>query len=315
MELYPLKLEPIYKQRIWGGRNLSSYFGRDLPGDILIGESWELADLPDDKSKVSNGYLAGSEISMAIEKAGQELTGRPMPKGFELLVKFLDANDDLSVQVHPDDQAVERMGEGAPKTECWYIIDSQPGSVIYKGVKPGTTREEFEEAIKGGTVKDYLCTVPVRVGECHFLPSGTVHAIGKGLLIAEIQQPSDTTYRVFDWNRVDKKTKQPRQLHIPEALESINFDITADSLPVTTERLLVDAEEFRLEKFQLSANSKHRFSKGCAKVMIVVNGAGMINPDDKYQASFSSGQTFLIPASLETEAVFESNSTILIASV
>ena len=168
-------------------------------------------------------------------------------RSFPLLVKFLDAQDVLSVQVHPDAETCRRMGKGDPKTECWYVIQAEPGAVIYKGFKRGVTRERFAKAIQDGTVADLLAAVPVRPGECHFIPAGTVHSLGAGLLIAEVQTPSDTTYRVFDWNRVDDAGK-PRPLHIAEALESIHFDVTPDKLPVTTVGRLVDCEYFQVDK-------------------------------------------------------------------
>ena len=222
MKPYPLKFRPIYKQRIWGGQKLRELFGKDIPAGEKIGESWELADLPDDKSVIANGELAGQTISSVIEKYPKEITGDENFSGpFPLLIKFLDAEDILSVQVHPDAQSCRRIGKGNPKTECWYIISAVGGAVIYKGLKKGVSRKQFAAAIKEGSVAELLAKVPVEAGECHFLPAGTAHSIGAGLLIAEIQTPSDTTYRVFDWNRVDD-TGKARELHIEEALESIH---------------------------------------------------------------------------------------------
>ena len=153
MNLYPLKFKPIYKYRLWGGRKLESYFGKELPPDKKIGESWELADLPEDKSEIVNGPLAGETLAGAIQRLGAEITGKEEYEApFPLLIKILDANDILSVQVHPDPETCERMGTGDPKTECWYIIDAEPGAYIYKGLKPGTTKEQFAEAINAGTV-------------------------------------------------------------------------------------------------------------------------------------------------------------------
>ncbi|OQY03077.1 MAG: hypothetical protein B6I25_08480 [Planctomycetales bacterium 4572_13] len=154
MNLYPLKFEPIFKERIWGGRQIEKVFGKDLPADVKIGESWELADLPSDKSTVVNGPLAGQTIDQVIAEFGTAITGNnddqpPLP----LLIKILDAQDVLSVQVHPDAAACKRMAKGEPKTECWYIIDTQPGAVIYKGLKPGTTKQQFAGAIADGTCR------------------------------------------------------------------------------------------------------------------------------------------------------------------
>jgi len=194
MGIYPLKFKPIYKQRIWGGQKLREVFGKDIPPSEKIGESWELADLPDDKSVIANGEFAGQTLSSVIQKYPKEITGDKNFSGpFPLLIKFLDAEDILSVQVHPDPETCQRMGKGEPKTECWYIISAVPGEAIYKGLKKGVTKQQFVEAIKNGTVAQLLAKVPVEAGQCHFLPAGTAHSIGAGLLIAEIQTPSDTT--------------------------------------------------------------------------------------------------------------------------
>jgi mannose-6-phosphate isomerase len=248
MKIYPLKSVPVFKQRIWGGQRLREVFGKDLPAGERIGESWEIADLPEGQSTIGNGPLRGQTLGDVVRRYTEEITGtRDFPRQFPLLVKFLDAQDVLSVQVHPDPETCRRMGRGDPKTECWYIIRAEPGAVIYKGFRKLVTREQFAKAIADGTAAELLAPVPVRPGECHFIPAGTVHSLGAGLLIAEIQTPSDTTYRVFDWNRVDD-TGKPRPLHIAEALESIHFDVTPEKLPVTTTGRLVDCEYFRVDK-------------------------------------------------------------------
>jgi mannose-6-phosphate isomerase len=248
MEIYPLQSVPVFKQRIWGGQRLREVFGKDLPAGEKIGESWEIADLPEGKSTIGNGPLRGQTLGDVVRAHVEEIAGtRDFPKQFPLLVKFLDAQDVLSVQVHPDPETCRRMGQGDPKTECWYVIRAEPGAVIYKGFRKPVTREQFAKAITEGTAAELLAAVPVRPGECHLIPAGTVHSLGAGLLVAEIQTPSDTTYRVFDWNRVDD-TGKPRPLHIAEALESIHFDVTPDKLPVTTTGRLVDCEYFRVDK-------------------------------------------------------------------
>jgi mannose-6-phosphate isomerase len=248
MEIYPLQSVPVFMRRIWGGQRLREVFGKDLPAGERIGESWEIADLPEGKSTIGNGPLRGQTLGDVVREYTKEITGtRDFPKQFPLLVKFLDAQEVLSVQVHPDPETCRRMGRGDPKTECWYVVRAEPGAVIYKGFREPVTREQFAKAITEGTAADLLAAVPVRPGECHFVPAGTIHGLGAGLLVAEIQTPSDTTYRVFDWNRVDD-TGKPRQLHIAEALESIHFDVTPDKLPVTTAGRLVDCEYFRVDK-------------------------------------------------------------------
>ncbi|MCP4612528.1 MAG: mannose-6-phosphate isomerase [Planctomycetes bacterium] len=298
MKAYPLKFRPIYKQRIWGGQKLRDVFDKDLPASEKIGESWELADLPEDKSVITNGELTGYTLRSAIGKYPKEITGSEnFPEIFPLLIKFLDAQDVLSVQVHPDPDTCLRMGRGQPKTECWYIISAEPGAVIYKGLKEGVTKEQFAEAIEKGTVADMLVKIPVEVGQCHFLPSGTTHAIGAGLLIAEIQMPSDTTYRVFDWNRMDD-TGKSRDLHIEEALESIHFDSSGDNLSVTKMGRLVDSEYFKVDKGHQNKNCELLISAGQMRTLIVISGSGIITGAGE-GVEFTAGDTLLIPAIYE----------------
>ncbi len=299
MKAYPLKFRPIFKQRIWGGQKLREVFDKDLPPFEKIGESWELADLPNDKSVIANGELAGQTLNSAIEKYAEEITGNEDFSGaFPLLIKFLDAQDILSVQVHPDPETCRRMGKGEPKTECWYIISAEPGAIIYKGLKKGVTKEQFDEAIEKGYVADMLAKVSVEAGECHFLPAGTAHAIGQGLLIAEIQMPSDTTYRVFDWNRVDEAGKA-RELHIEEALESIHFDTSGDSLSVTMMGRLVDCEYFRIDKGHQGKDCEVLLSPGQMKTMIIISGFGTILGTEGCSVEFRAGDTLLVPAVYE----------------
>jgi mannose-6-phosphate isomerase len=299
MQLYPLKLKPIYKQRVWGGQKLREVFGKDIPPFEKIGESWELADLPDDKSVIVNGEFAGQTIKSVIEKYPKEITGNENFSGpFPLLIKFLDAEDILSVQVHPDPQTCRRMGKGEAKTECWYIISAVSGAVIYKGLKEGVTRKEFSEAIKKGNVAELLAKVPVEAGQCHFLPAGTAHSIGAGLLIAEIQTPSDTTYRVFDFNRIDN-TGKARPLHIEEALESINFNAAGDNIPITTVGRLVDCEYFKMDKGHQAKGCEMLLSPGRTKSLIILTGSGAILGADGASVEFKAGDCLLAPAAYE----------------
>jgi mannose-6-phosphate isomerase len=303
MELYPFKFRPIFKPRIWGGQKLREYFGKDLPKLAKIGESWEMADLPDDKSMIANGPLAGRTLASAVAAYPHQITGdRNFTLPFPLLIKFLDAEDILSVQVHPDAQTCKRMGKGDPKTECWYIICAA-GMFIYKGLKKGVTRERFAEAIKKGNVADLLEKVSVRPGECHFLPAGTTHAIGSGLIIAEIQTPSDTTYRVFDWNRLDESGR-PRHLHIEEALESIHFDASGDNLSVTTSGRLVDCEYFTIDKGRQAETDELLLSAGRMKTLLITAGRGSILSRGGGEVEFRVGDCLLVPACYEGTMYF-----------
>ena len=233
---YVLTFAPILKAKVWGGRRLAQ-LGKALPPGIEIGESWEIADLASTsagggggdaaRSIVSAGPLAGKTLHEAMALWGEALLGDARPSesgGFPLLVKFLDAREHLSVQVHPSPDYARAHPEAHLKTECWYVVEAEPGSVIYKGVKPGVTRGDFERAIRCGQgegVVALLDAVPAVVGECHNLPSGTVHALGAGVLVAEVQTPSDTTFRVYDW--AAEYGRVGRELHVEQALACIDF--------------------------------------------------------------------------------------------
>ncbi len=314
MKSYPFKFEPIYKQRIWGGQRLREVFGKDLPADQKIGESWELADLPQDKSVIANGDIAGLTLAAAIQQHPKEITGDRVTGPFPLLIKLLDAQDILSVQVHPDAQTCRRTGQGDPKTECWYIIEADPDAVIYKGLKPGVTRETFAEAIEQGTVDQMLLRIPVERGECHFLPAGTPHSIGAGLLIAEVQTPSDTTYRVFDWNRVDESGKS-RELHIEQAIESIHFDASGDNLSVKTVGRLVDCPYFKIDKGHQGQKCELLLSPGQVKVLMILTGSGKMADARDNIVEFRSGDTLFVPYSYEGAAIFDSETEYLTITI
>ena len=315
MQLYPLKFKPIFRDYIWGGHKLRELFGKDIPADKIMAESWEIVDLPEDISVVSNGQLVGQTIHELIEKYPAEIMGdENFTPPFPLLIKFLDCANVLSVQVHPDPQTCRRMGKGDPKTECWYIISAEPDAFIYKGLKPGVTKEQFAEAIKKGTVAELLAKVPVEAGECHFLPAGTAHSISPGLLIAEIQTPSDTTYRIFDWNRLDSNSKS-RPLHIEEALESIHFDPSGDNLSVTTTGRLADCEYFKVDKGHQAKDCELLLSPGKMKTLIILSGCGTIAGTNGFAVEFKTGQTLLVPAAYEGAIQFADDTQYLMVTL
>ena len=230
IELYPLRFQPRFKERIWGGRVLETRYGKPLPPDVPIGESWEIADRPDDESVIANGPLAGRTLRWLMEQDATAVLGdaRAGPGNrFPLLCKILDAREKLSLQVHPPVDPLQPRGE--PKTEMWYIAQADPGAELFVGLKRDVTRGAFEHALHTGDVADCFHRIAVKTGDTMFLPSGRVHAIGAGLLIFEIQQNSDTTFRVFDWNRIGLDGK-PRDLHIADSLASIDFSDVEPSL-------------------------------------------------------------------------------------
>jgi mannose-6-phosphate isomerase len=296
--LYPFLFRPIFQERIWGGRNLERLYHKPLPPNVKIGESWEISDRDDAQSVIANGPLAGQTLGWLMEHHERELLGaaKSLNGRFPLLVKILDAEEKLSLQVHPPPHKA-RLFHGEPKTEMWYITDARPGAELYVGLKPGATRSQFEAKIKTGTVADCFHRIPVHPGDAMFLPSGRVHAIGAGLVIFEIQQNSDTTFRVFDWNRTDSAGK-PRQLHVAESLESIDFaDFEPQVIKASGERqTLVNDPLFKVERLDLPRASTHKFSFRSAQVLAVIEGALSVGSD---HVELRPGNFCLIPASLK----------------
>lgn len=312
--LYPLTFRPLFKERVWGGRNLERLYKKPLPPGIPIGESWEISDRPGDVSVIANGTLAGKDLHWLMEHHAKELLGDAQPAGgrFPLLIKILDAEETLSLQVHPPAHKAAELG-GEPKTEMWYIADAKPSAQLYVGLKRGVTRQEFERKIQSGEVADCFHRVSAKPGDAMLLPSGRVHAIGGGLVIFEIQQNSDTTYRVFDWNRVSLDGK-PRDLHIRESLASIDFeDFEPELIRAATEpsaaRLLVRSPLFNV--IVLSVEGSMPLFFGNLRIIGVIHGR-MIVTDGSNSVDLKAGDFCLVPANLKkAEARFESNTSFL----
>ncbi|MCI0364719.1 MAG: class I mannose-6-phosphate isomerase [Phycisphaerales bacterium] len=319
MEPYPLLFEPILKPKVWGGRSLAA-LGKKLPPKIPIGESWEIADLPrsvaDGQSVIANGEWEGQTLRQAMASHHEEIMGdadTSAEGGFPLLIKYLDAGENLSVQVHPDAEYAARHPEAHVKSEAWVVISAEPGSVIYKGVKPDVTAEEFAEHIRTDQVVDDLIAVPVKAGDWHYLPSGTCHALGAGIVVAEIQTPSDTTFRVYDWGRKEAPgTVASRELHIEQALECIDFGRQTQEKPSkparsieasgvrTTE--LVTTEFFHIERVDALSMARFRVvTSGRPEVWMMISGAGRIQAQNGPAIDLHPGTTALIPAGLGDE--------------
>jgi mannose-6-phosphate isomerase len=262
MEL--LQFDSIYQERVWGGRTLAESFGRALPPGRPVGESWEIVDRPDAQSRVRGGPWAGQSLRALIEAHGGEIMGPrwPAARPFPVLVKWLDCRERLSLQVHPPRDQAAALG-GEPKTENWFIAGAGPDAALIVGLRPGVTREQFERALIDGTLETCLHRFPVAVGDSILVHSGTVHAIDGGNLILEIQQNSDTTYRVYDWGRTGLDG-QPRQLHLREALASILWNqpepqpVRAALVPA----VLADCAEFRIRRVPLARGAGLAFDVG-----------------------------------------------------
>lgn len=298
MQLYPYLFEPIYQERLWGGRNLNRLYNRPLPPGNPIGESWEIADLEQAASVIVNGSDAGATITQLVGELKEKLLGsaKPMPDGhFPLLIKLLDADDILSLQVHPDARTASEIGGSAAlKTECWFILESRQG-FIYKGLKDGVTPEQFKEAIGQDKVADLCRRFDVRAGEFHYVPAGMVHALGGGVIVAEVQTPSDTTYRVSDWGR-------GRETHIEESMKSIHFGPQDDKPPGATGNMLIDTEYFSVSMRTAGNDEPKNLPEGRCCAVMITNAQRQVEfhydgPGTPFVAM--PGDTILLPAALK----------------
>jgi len=325
MSLYPLKFKPRLVEKIWGGRKIETDLGKPLPPGRPVGESWELYDFPpgviDDSSAwvsaaVANGPLAGRSLHSLIDEFGPALHGDvPLvpPHGqFPLLVKFLDARENLSVQVHPDEAYAAAHPGAHLKTEAWYVLQNDPGAKLYKGIRPGTTREQFRAAIDAGTVEDLITAIPVKPDQCYYLPSGTVHALGAGILVAEVQTPSDTTYRVFDFNRTDPATGRPRTLHVDQALDCIDFSGRPEPTQprshvggfFTMVSRLVTSPYFKLEKVRFTEGVEEPVPYDQPVVWVMLKGTAQLTVKGlKDPVTLARGDTVLLPAHMDNPII------------
>jgi mannose-6-phosphate isomerase len=300
--LYPFVFHPIFKERIWGGRNIGTLFCKELPPGCPIGESWEISDRPGDVSVIANGPLAGKDLHWLMEHEKADLLGSATASGdrFPLLIKILDAQTRLSLQVHPPTSLAAKLG-GEPKTEMWYIVATEPGADLFVGLKRSVTRSEFERRIQDGSVDQCFHRLAVQPGDAMFLPSGRVHAIGAGNVIFEIQQNSDTTYRVHDWNRLDAQGR-PRELHIEASLASIDFEDFEPSLVSAAEasgaaggRELAQTPLFSVVERVLNTGTSIGRTEGRPVVIGVVSGKISVESGG-VRLDLAAGQFGLIPA-------------------
>jgi len=309
-----LQFEPIYQERVWGGRGLESYLGRNLPGSTPIGESWELVDRPEAQSIVKAGPWKGKKLRQLLESDSREIMGPGWPSGrpFPILVKWLDCRDRLSVQVHPPAAIASKLG-GEPKTENWYFAKADAGAAVYAGLKPGVTKDSFEQAIGAGTVDQCLDRLAVKDGDSLLIHSGTMHAIDAGNIILEIQQNSDTTYRVYDWGRVGLDGK-PRTLHVRESLESLAANSSPAPRLVRSEKaenVLVRCREFMIRRVRLKAGARVVFRGGeQARIISVVVGA--LECDQTPGQDVELGSNLLLPFAADASFTARIDSAVLV---
>ena len=320
-KLYPLLFTPVLKHYVWGGRNLQK-LGRDLPDGQRIAESWEISGHEDGLTVVSNGSFAGKTLPQLLQIMGEDLVGShnlwALERGiFPLMVKLLDAEHRLSVQVHPDDayaqkHEVNELG----KAEMWVVLDAKPGAEIIFGFSQEITSEEIRQAISKGSLEHYLHHIPVQVGDHICVPPGTLHAILEGVLITEIQQNSNTTYRVYDWNRVDDG--QPRALHVDQAIDVINFNQVRSNLPEA--KSIAETPQLKLERLcqnpyfiteRITAKEKYSFSGCCdgssLEIWGVISGEAHIAG-----ISLKKVQFCLLPAAMGSFSLHSQPGTVLL---
>jgi mannose-6-phosphate isomerase len=320
MTLYPLKFTPLLVEKIWGGRKIGDLLGKALPEGKLIGESWELYDFPPGvvegssgwvSAAVASGPLAGMTLHELVQSCGRELMGDVPLVGeagqFPVLIKYLDAREDLSVQVHPDAAYCQRHPDAHLKSEAWYVVQHEPGARLLKGMMPGATREQFEQAIATGEVEQLIKSIPARQGDCHYLESGTVHALGAGMLAAEVQTPSDTTFRVYDFGRLDPGTGKPRRLHVEQAMECIGFSGRAEKPQQrshsasyhTTVSRLCSCPYFTIEKVRMVEGLEEAVPYDQPVVWMMLQGECEVRVEGLVEPTrLGRGDTVLLPAKM-----------------
>lgn len=304
LKAYPLKFKPVMKNNVWGGRALEQYHYRLPEGPI--GEGWMIGDHPNGTTVVANGVLADTGLDEIRERFGVSVLGNKGVSAkngrFPLLVKLLDCNDDLSIQVHPDDRYHGLPPGELGKTEMWYILAAEPGAKIVYGLQPGVTRDELEMAIHNNRVMDCVQVVSVEAGDSFYIPAGTVHALGAGILVAEVQQNSDTVYRLYDYDRLGLDGK-PRELHIEHSLEAISYGPTGATRmktdPTTRNQWsnLVYSPFFITEKGIVSGKWELETDEDSFQILLICSGAGFIRWG-RESLSINAGECLLLPASL-----------------
>ena len=307
LKLYPIKFSPIYKDKIWGGDKIRTVLNKDFGLLPNCGESWEISGVEGEESVVLNGFLTENTLNELVEVYMDELVGLKVYKKFgnefPLLIKFIDAMDDLSIQVHPDDELSKERHNAYGKTEMWYIVQADPGASLISGFSKEVSKEEYLESVTNNTLTKILNTEQVQAGDVFFIPAGRVHAIGKGIVVAEIQQTSDITYRIYDFNRTDD-AGNPRELHTDLAVDSIDFKTeesykTAYELKLNSPVSLVDCPYFTTNILEFdTVQHKDIEELDSFVIYICTEGGFSITAEDQEPVSVSKGESVLIPASL-----------------
>ena len=315
--LYPIKFTPLLKERIWGGKDLEKY-GKKITSAEPVGESWEISGVAGDISVVANGSLKGNNLQELIEIYMGDLVGdkvyQAFGEEFPLLIKLIDAQDNLSIQVHPDDELSKTRHNAYGKTEMWYVVDHNPGAELLLGFNQEVNKAKYIEFLEKGELDKLLCKVPVSKDDAFFIPAGTIHAIGSGMLIAEIQQTSDITYRVFDFNRTDANGN-PRELHTELALDAIEYAVRNDydvtKIPVDNKDVeLVSCQYFTTNTLKVNGSAEFDLVERDSFTIYMCLEGNVTISTDKGDETLSKGESILIPAIVSTIS-FEGNAQLL----
>lgn len=321
-QLYPIKFNPILKHRPWGGNNLANLFGKNAGVSQKTGESWEISGLAGDESEIINGFLAGNTITEIIEVYMGDLVGDTVYEKygdeFPLLIKLIDATEALSVQVHPGNEMAADLHNAYGKTEMWYVLEAEPDAVIYAGFRKGTDRATYTRAVNNGTIKEILNCEPVSAGDLFYIPAGMVHAVGGGVVLAEIQQSSDVTYRIFDWNRVDSDGKS-RELHTDLAAEAINLNPGGGKLKIGEPEFnrtiqVVESPWFIASILRFNAFVTKNYNLLDSFVILLCTGGSFVIHWENGSEEMKKGETVLIPAAV-SEIVLEPSPSAVILEI
>ena len=322
-EPYPLKCVPLFIEKIWGGRKIEKAFGKKLPAGKKIGESWEVADLKEGTSSIGNGELKGKRLSDAIHIWGKDLIGERWGelKQFPLLIKIIDAQEDLSIQVHPDAESCKKyFPEHYSKDECWIVLDSEEGASIYWGFEKNKNINDYLQHLERGNLTNILRKLIVKKGDCIKISSGTVHSLLKGVMVLEIQEPSDSTFRIYDYGRVGEDGK-PRPIHLDGAKKVVKFDWVENPFLVPdkkiffwgTQEVIIDCPAYRIERWQFANSLELKEMRKTARIIFNLEGKiELINKDSSFL--ILPGETIIIPAKTKpTKLIAQRTAKIIVA--
>lgn len=318
--LYPIKFKPIYKDKIWGGQKIKTVLNKDYSPLPNCGEVWVLSGVEGNQTKIENGFLAGNELNEIVEVYMEDLLGdaifQRFGNEFPILIKFIDANDWLSIQVHPDDELAWKRHKSTGKTEMWYILDAEDGAELISGFSTKVDKEGYQKHLEDKTLKEIMNFEKVKKGDVFYMPSGRVHALGPGILLAEIQQTSDVTYRIYDWDRIDA-SGMSREIHTDLALDALDFNVydnyRTEYLQKTNETVnLVESPYFITNQVHLTSPIKKDYSELDSFVIYICTNGKFSVKHEGSDISVNVGEAILLPAALDYIKIYPKPETVIL---